>query len=119
MSKRFGVLAVVAAICIAISPVVQTASAGGGNGGGGSTKPIKVVYTGYLTDIQPVEGGYLVQIGTSYYNIATNVLITADTSIKLNGVSAEFADILVGDYVQVSVNWPSKVGVKLEAIGAR
>lgn len=91
----------------------------GGGSGGGSTKPVSIRYVGVITSMVVTDSGVLVTVGTSYYNVGT-ALVTADTRIKLNGLSnAAITDIAIGDTAQIDLLWPSRTATKMEVIGVR
>ncbi len=45
-------------------------SGGGGGGGGGGTKPLTIRWTGTITSIVPVEGGYSVTLAPATMQLA-------------------------------------------------
>lgn len=118
MLTRIGFLVVAVALLVPAWGASPILASGGNGGGGGTPKPLKVVYIGYITHLEEVENGILMTVGTSYYNVAANILITPDTKVKYNGSSISAFDLEFGDYVEVTVTWPSKVATKVEAVGA-
>ena len=114
MSKRIAVLAI--ALLTVATPYAVLAQ-GGSNTGGGDPKPVRILYVGYITNLEVTDNGVLLTVGTSYYSVATNLLLTADTNVKINGSSSSALDLEIGDYAEIVVEWPSRKVIKVEAIG--
>lgn len=116
MFKKTVILCVIASL-LSVAPSAATLWA---KGGSETSKPVTIRWAGYITKMQPVAGGVVVTLGTSYY--ATGVaLVNKDTKIRVNGVSQKFAtaDVRLGDFAEVDVYPATRIAFKLESIGPR
>lgn len=105
----------VAFTTVAMALLAFPISAGASGGSGGGTKVMTVKYTGIITSMVETPNGVIVTVGTSYYSVGS-VLVTPDTSIKLDGSYAEVWDLAIGDTAAIVSLWPSQEAIKIEAI---